>query len=101
MVQMSSSAVATHTEQGWQRSGTPRWGTRESPVVAALPAMIKIAEAMVDLRRTLGMTKSEAVMSRYSSTPPEVLQDLSSRGMGMPQVRSPRARDRGRPERDR
>ena len=32
------------------------------------------------------MSKSEAVMSRYSSTPPEVLQDLSARGMGMPQA---------------
>lgn len=74
---------------GLAKAGYTEVGGTGVPVVAALPAMIKIAEAMVDLRRTLGMTKLEAVMSRYSSTPPEVLQDLSARGMGMPQVRSP------------
>jgi len=59
------------------------------PVVTPLPAMIKFAEAMVDLRRSVGLAKSEAVVSPYRSTPDEVLQDLTQRGIGMPQVRKP------------
>lgn len=57
------------------------------PVVTPLPAMIKLAESMVDLRRSVGLTKSEAVVSPYRSTPDDVLQDLAERGIGMPQVR--------------
>jgi allantoin racemase len=59
------------------------------PVVTALPAMIKLAESLVDLRRSLGTTKSEATDGPYRSTPDYVLQDLAARGMGMPQVRKP------------
>ena len=59
------------------------------PVVTALPAMIKLAESMVDLRRSIGLAKSEAVTSRYRSTPDEVLDDLAARGVGLPQVRQP------------
>jgi allantoin racemase len=47
------------------------------PVVTALPSMIKIAEALVDLRRSVGLVKSEAVLGRYRSTPAEVLADLA------------------------
>lgn len=59
------------------------------PVVTPLPAMIKLAEALVDLRRSVGIAKSEAVVSPYRSTPEEVLQDLTARGVGMPQLREP------------
>ena len=59
------------------------------PVVTPLPAMIKLAEALVDLRRSVGIAKSEAVVSPYRSTPDEVLQDLAVRGIGMSQVREP------------
>lgn len=59
------------------------------PVITPLPAMIKLAESLVDLRRSVGITKSEAVVSPYRSTPNEVLQDLSARGIGMAQVRRP------------
>lgn len=59
------------------------------PVVTPLPAMIKLAESMVDLRRSVGLAKSEAVVSPYRSTPDEVLRDVKDRGMGLPQVRRP------------
>lgn len=59
------------------------------PVITPLPAMVKLAESMVDLRRSIGLTKSEAVVSPYRSTPDEVLQDVEARGMGLPQVRRP------------
>lgn len=59
------------------------------PVVTPLPAMIKLAESMVDLQRSIGLGKSEAVVSPYRSTPDEVLQDVEERGMGMPRVRQP------------
>jgi allantoin racemase len=59
------------------------------PVVTALPAMIKLAESLVDLRRSIGLVKSEAVNSPYRSTPDEVLDDLAARGIGLPQVRQP------------
>lgn len=59
------------------------------PVVTPLPAMIKLAESLVDLQRSMGMAKSEAVVSPYRSTPDDVLQDLTARGIGMPQVREP------------
>ena len=58
------------------------------PVVTPLPAMIKLAEGMVDLRRSVGLAKSEAVVSPYRSTPDDVLQDLAARGIGMPEVRN-------------
>ncbi|MFC9664027.1 aspartate/glutamate racemase family protein [Nocardia sp. NPDC127606] len=59
------------------------------PVVTPLPAMIKLAESLVDLRRSVGIAKSEAVISPYRSTPDEVLEDLATRGIGMPEVRKP------------
>lgn len=59
------------------------------PVVTPLPAMVKLAESLVDLQRSVGLAKSEAVVSPYRSTPQEVLDDLSSRGIGMPEVRQP------------
>lgn len=59
------------------------------PVVTALPAMIKLAESLVDLRRSIGLVKSEAVNSPYRSTPDEVVDDLAARGIGLPQVRRP------------
>jgi allantoin racemase len=59
------------------------------PVVTALPAMIKLAESLVDLRRTLGITRTEAVVGPYRSTPDNVLEDLAARGMGLPAVRKP------------
>ena len=59
------------------------------PVVTPLPAMIKLAESLVDLRRSVGIAKSEAVVSPYRSTPDEVLKDLAVRGIGMSQVRQP------------
>lgn len=59
------------------------------PVVTPLPAMIKLAESMVDLRRTIGLTKSEAVVSPYRSTPEAVLRDIEARGLGIPSVRRP------------
>lgn len=59
------------------------------PVVTPLPAMIKLAESLVDLRRIVGIAKSEAVISPYRSTPDEVLKDLAVRGIGMSQVRQP------------
>lgn len=57
------------------------------PVITPLPAMIKMAESLVDLQRSVGMAKSEAVVSPYRSTPDEVLEDLAVRGIGIPQVR--------------
>jgi allantoin racemase len=59
------------------------------PVVTPLPPMIKMAEALVDLRRSVGWAKSEAVVSPYRSSPDEVLEDLTGRGIGMPPVRKP------------
>lgn len=59
------------------------------PVVTPLPAMIKLAESLVDLRRTVGLAKSEAVVSPYRSTPDAVLRDLESRRIGMPNLREP------------
>lgn len=59
------------------------------PVVTPLPAMVKLAESLVDLRRSVGIAKSEAVVSPYRSTPQEVLEDLETREIGMPQVRQP------------
>jgi allantoin racemase len=57
------------------------------PVVTALAAMIKQAEMLVDLRRSLGLTKTEAVVGPYRSTPPHVLEDLDARGVRGPQRR--------------
>lgn len=57
------------------------------PVVTALPAMIKLAESLVDLRRSLGIIKTEALIGPYKSTPESVLQDMAARGFGMPEVR--------------
>lgn len=53
------------------------------PVVTALPSMIKMAEALVDLRRGVGLAKSEAMLGRYRSTPAEVLADLADRDIGI------------------
>ncbi|WP_219895003.1 aspartate/glutamate racemase family protein [Aquisediminimonas profunda] len=57
------------------------------PVVTALPAQIKMAEMLIDLKRGVGWSKTEAVVGPYLSTPPEILDDLAARGIGMPQVR--------------
>ena len=57
------------------------------PVVTPLAAQIKSAEMLVDLQRTQGLAKSEAVASPFRSTPPEILEDLASHGIAMPQVR--------------
>lgn len=53
------------------------------PVVTALSSMIKQAEMLVDLKRSIGLAKSEALFGAYMSTPPAVLDDLESRGIGM------------------
>lgn len=52
------------------------------PVVTPLPAMIKIAESLIDLRRSVGLVKTEAVVGPYRSTPAEVLEDMAAIGMG-------------------
>jgi allantoin racemase len=59
------------------------------PVVAPLPAMVKLAESMVDLRRSVGYTTTEAVISPYRSTPENILQDLAARKIGLPELRQP------------
>lgn len=59
------------------------------PVVTPLAAQIKLAELLVDLRRSQGWTKSEAESGPYRSTPADILQDLLAHGVGMPQVRKP------------
>ena len=56
------------------------------PVVTPLPAMIKAAESLIDLRRSLGWTKSESLRSPYRSTAPDVLADLTSRGLLTPVI---------------
>ncbi|WP_285314357.1 aspartate/glutamate racemase family protein [Pseudarthrobacter sp. fls2-241-R2A-168] len=56
-------------------------GNTGVPVITALPAMIKFAESLVDLRRSLGITKSEALRSPYRSTPEETLRDMEARGI--------------------
>jgi len=71
------------------KAGYNQVGNTGVPVITPLPAMIKLAESMVDLRRSVGLTKSEAVVSPYRSTPDEVLQDVQARGMGIPGVRQP------------
>jgi allantoin racemase len=43
-------------------------------------AMVKLAESMVDLRRSIGLTKSEAVVGAYRTTPPHILEDLQAMG---------------------
>lgn len=53
------------------------------PVVTALSSMIKQAEMLVDLRRNIGLAKSEAMNSAYMTTPSAVLTDLEERGIGM------------------
>jgi allantoin racemase len=57
------------------------------PVVTPLPAMIKQAESLVDLRRSLGIGKSEAMLSPYRSTPDDVLEDMAKHGIGLPAAR--------------
>jgi allantoin racemase len=59
------------------------------PVVTALPAMIKLAESLVDLRRSVGITKTEAMFGPYRSTPEDALQDIAARGIGRPELRRP------------
>ncbi|HUD94902.1 aspartate/glutamate racemase family protein [Sphingobium sp.] len=51
------------------------------PVVTALSAMVKQAEMLVDLRRSLGIVKSGALIGPYMTTPPEVMDDLTARGI--------------------
>lgn len=57
------------------------------PVVTALAAQIKFAETLIDLKRSIGLTKSEALVGPYRTTPPEILEDMAAHGIGMPQVR--------------
>lgn len=64
------------------------------PVVTPLAAQIKLAEHLVDVRRSIGLTKSEAVTGPYYSTPDDILDDLAAHGVGMPQLR-PSAKPQG------
>jgi allantoin racemase len=41
---------------------------------------VKLAESMVELRRSIGLTKSEAVSGAYHSTPPHILEELQAMG---------------------
>ena len=50
------------------------------PVIMGPAAMVKLAEAMVDLRRSLGLTKSEAVTGAYRTTPAYLLEELQAMG---------------------
>lgn len=58
------------------------------PVVTPMPAMIKQAESMVDLRRSLGIGKSEAMLGPYRSTPDDILQDMADHGVSLPAART-------------
>lgn len=53
------------------------------PVVTALSSMIKQAEMLVDLRRSIGLAKSEALGGGYMTTPSAVLEDMEMRGIGL------------------
>ncbi|VWL86597.1 aspartate/glutamate racemase family protein [Burkholderia lata] len=50
------------------------------PVIVGPAAMVKLAESMVDLRRSIGLTKSEAVAGAYRTTPPHILEELQAMG---------------------
>jgi allantoin racemase len=50
------------------------------PVIVGPAAMVKLAEMMVDLRRSTGLTKSEAEMGAYRTTPAAVLEELQLMG---------------------
>ncbi|MDU9393268.1 hypothetical protein [Pseudomonas sp. zfem002] len=50
------------------------------PVIAGPAAMVKLAETMVDLRRSIGLSKSEAETGLYRTTPANVLEELQSMG---------------------
>ncbi|QYY33955.1 hypothetical protein K2O51_34745 (plasmid) [Cupriavidus pinatubonensis] len=50
------------------------------PVVRGPAAMVKLAESTVDLRRSLGLTKSEAVTGAYRTTPAHALEELQEIG---------------------
>jgi allantoin racemase len=53
------------------------------PVIVGPAAMVKLAEMMVDLRRSIGLTKSEGEMGAYRSTPAPVLEELQAMGRQM------------------
>jgi allantoin racemase len=53
------------------------------PVIAGPAAMVKLAEMMVDLRRAVGLTKSEGEMGAYRSTPGAVLEELQVLGQNL------------------
>lgn len=53
------------------------------PVVTALASQIKMAETLIDLRRSLGWAKSEAIVGPYRTTPAAILDDLAQRGIGL------------------
>lgn len=53
------------------------------PVVTALSSMIKQAEMLIDLKRSLGVVKSGAMVGPYMSTPQAVIDDLTARGIPM------------------
>jgi allantoin racemase len=59
------------------------------PVVTPMAAQIKLAEHLVDVRRSIGLTKSEAENGPYYSTPSHILDDLVAHGVGLPQRREP------------
>ena len=50
------------------------------PVIVGPAAMAKLAESMVDLRRSIGLTKSEAESGAYRTTPPHILEELQAVG---------------------
>jgi allantoin racemase len=57
------------------------------PVVTPMAAQIKLAEHLVDVRRSTGLTKSEAENGPYYSTPSQILDDLVAHGVGIPELR--------------
>ena len=61
------------------------------PVVTPMAAQIKLAEHMVEVRRSIGLTKSEAEDGPYYSTPQLILDDLEAHGVGIAEIRKPSA----------
>ncbi|VWB29225.1 hypothetical protein [Burkholderia metallica] len=50
------------------------------PVIMGPAAMAKLAEAVVDRRRSLGLTKSEVVTGTYRTTPAYIHEELQAMG---------------------
>ena len=53
------------------------------PVITGPSAMVKMAEMMVDLQRSIGLAKSEAVLGAYSTTPGPILDELQGMANGL------------------